>query len=104
KAWVPFRPAQDTALLLDLPDHDLDEAFSAIAAKRDGAKKLEIIIGPGGQKRMTDHVFMHGSKLSDRVRDRLKTHGLMQPEFGEGDWWPVNEQASDLVLSYIADK
>ena len=104
KAWVPIRPTQETALLLDVPDHDLDQAFGAIAAKREDTKKLEIIIGPGGRTRMTDHIFMHGSKLSDRVRDRLKAHGLMQSEFGEGDWLPVNEQASDLVLSYIADK
>ena len=43
------------------------------------------------------------------MRDRLAAHGLLLPKalaenFMEGDWWLVNEQASDLVLAYIADK
>jgi hypothetical protein len=105
EAWVPFRPTEGTALLLDISDHDLDEAFSSIPSKWKEAKKLEIIIEPSGQQRVTDHVFMHRSKLSDRVCDRLEAHGLMlPPEFNEGDWRIVNEQASDLVLSYIADR
>ena len=32
EAWVPFRPTEDTGSLIDVPDHDLDEVFSAIAA------------------------------------------------------------------------
>jgi hypothetical protein len=105
EAWIPFRPTGDTGLLVDVPDHEMDEAFRAIAEERKDPRKLEFTISNEGSVQVTDHVFTHGSKLSNRVRERLEAHGLMLPqEFNEGDWWIVNEKASDLVLSYIADR
>lgn len=105
KAWVPYRPTESTARLLDVSERTLDQAFAAIATARKSRAKLEITISPGGQFRVRDHVFMHGSKLSDRVRARLEAHGLMLPHgFVDGDWRIVNEQASDLILSYISDR
>lgn len=105
EAWLPFHSTESSGLLVDIPDQDLDDAFSAIAAARRNPKALEFTIGSGGQLGVTDHVFMHRSKLSERVRNRLEVHGLMLPqEFNEGDWWAVNEHASDLVISYIADR
>ena len=112
KAWMPYRPTESTALLVDVPTERLDQAFGAIAMTRPrapgGGCELEFTLD-GGTTSVRDHVFMHGSKLSPQVRDRLEAHGLMLPEdfakgFTAGDWLVVNEQASDLILSYIADR
>jgi len=105
KAWVPYRPSESTALLVDLPEDNLDRVFSAIASARKHKNELEITVSPEAQLQVLDHVFMHGSKLSNLVRDRLQMHGLILPqEFKDGDWWLVNERASDLIMSYIADR
>jgi hypothetical protein len=111
-AWTPYRPTESTALLVDeVPVERLDQAFAAIAAGRKrtpGRIEFEILRSKEGKVRVKDHVFMHGSKLSLLVRKRLDDHRLMLPKglsesFMEGDWWLVNEQASDLILSHIAD-
>lgn len=111
-AWMPYSPTESTALLVDVPTERLDKAFSAIAMKKpravDGGCGLEVIID-GATTSVKDHVFMHGTKLSRPVRDRLQAHGLMLPEdfakgFTSGDWLAVDTQASDLILSYIADR
>src|SRR4051812_8125885 len=67
EAWIPYRPNQDTASLLDVPDQSLDEVFRAIATDRNN--KFTITID-GGRVQVSDHVFMHASKLCDRVQDR----------------------------------
>jgi hypothetical protein len=111
-AWMPYRPTESTALLVDVPTERLDKAFRAIAMNKPraagGDSELEFIID-GGTTCVKDHVFMHGTKLSRPVRDRLQAHGLMLPEdFAQGltigDWLVVDTQASDLILSYIADR
>lgn len=109
-AWTPHRPTESTALLVDVPVDRLDRAFGAIATERKrapGRVEFEIVIG--AESRVKDHVFMHGSKLSSLVRERLYAHGLMLPKglsetLMKGDWWLVNERASDLILSHIADR
>lgn len=110
-AWTPHRPTESTALLVDVPVDRLDHAFHAIAAERKGGpERIELRIEfRGSQIRVRDHAFMHGSKLSPLVRERLYAHGLMLPKglsepFMEGDWWIVNERVSDLILSHIADR
>ena len=109
-AWLPYRPTPETASLVDLPTEALDQAFESIADDCGGDRtKFEIEIGPGGQVRITDHVFMHGSKLTDQVRERLLAHSLILPKkmgemVGNGDWWVVNEKAADLIVGYIADR
>lgn len=109
-AWLPYRPSEQTALLMDLPERDLDSVFEAIAqTRKNDAGSVNIVIGPGGGFRIAEHVLMHASKLSDRVKERLQVHGLVLPqEFCEGlidgDWCPVDERASDFILSYISDK
>jgi hypothetical protein len=94
-----------------VPVDKLDKAFDAIATERTrtlGRVKFQLV-RRGAQYRVKDHVFMHGSKLSPLVRERLDVHGLMLPKgiaetHKKGDWWLVNERASDLVLSCIADR
>ena len=109
-AWIPYIPSESTASLVDVPVDKLDDAFIAIAAEREGTpEKLQVNIEfRGGEIHVKDHAFMHGSKLSPLVRERLCAHGLMLPDLSQslqiGDWWIVDERASDLVLSHIADK
>ena len=111
-AWMPYRPTESTALLVDVPTERLDKAFREIAMKKPraagGGCELEFIID-GGMTSVKDHVFVHGTKLSRPVRDRLQAHGLMLPEdfakgFTSGDWLVVDTEASGLILSYIADR
>jgi hypothetical protein len=111
-AWMPYRPTESTALLVDVPTERLDKAFREIAMKKPraagGGCELEFIID-GAMTSVKDHVFVHGTKLSRPVRDRLQAHGLMLPEdfakgFTSGDWLVVDTEASGLILSYIADR
>lgn len=111
-AWVPYRPTESTALLVDVPTERLDKAFARIAEKKPraagGGSELEFIID-GPMTSIKNHVFVHGTKLSRPVRDCLQAHGLMLPEdfakgFTSGDWLVVDTQASGLILSYIADR
>jgi len=103
EAWIPYRPNQATASLLDVPDQSLDEVFKEIATNR--SNKLTFVIGRHGEVQVSDHVFMHASKLCDRVQDRLRAHGLVLPhEFAGDEWLIVNKRASDLILSYISDR
>ena len=110
KAWVPYSPTEGTALLVDIPTDKLDHAFEGIAAKKpERLNHFQIEIDREARISVKDHVFVHGSKLSDRVRERLKAYKLMLPEelpqsLINGDWWVVDEQASDLIVSYIADR
>lgn len=111
KAWEPYRPTQSTAELVDVPTETLDKAFRAIASERKptpGKVEFEIVF-EGTRVRVKDHVFMHGCKLSERVKKRLQAHRLILPKvvaepFMKGDWWLVHEEASDLILSYISDR
>jgi hypothetical protein len=111
QAWTPYRPTESTALLSDVPVERLDNAFGAIAAERPhvpGRINVEVVF-EGSEQRMKGHVFMHGSKLSPLVRERLNAHHLMLPKalagpFIQGDWWIVDEEASNLILSHIADR
>jgi hypothetical protein len=112
KAWKPYRPTESTALLVDVPTERLDQAFGEIAKERGRHRRLgefTTVIGADGATSVKDHVFTHGSKLSDRVRKSLTDHGLMLPEdFAKEltgrDVYSVDEWASTLVLSYIADR
>jgi hypothetical protein len=104
QAWAPYRPTQNTAQLLDLSDQILDETFRAIAEGQK-TRELSFTIDPAGSMKIEGHVFMHNSKLSARVTERLEAHGLiLSGEFASENWLTVNEKASDLVISYIADK
>jgi hypothetical protein len=110
-AWKPYRPTEETALLVDVPVDRLNLAFETIAAKRKiNTKTFEFEFQfDGGEIRIKDHVFMHGSKLSPTVRKTLLKYKLILPKsltgpLIEGDWWAVDEIASDLILSYISDK
>src|SRR5438477_2920244 len=103
QAWIPYRPNHETASLLDVSDRTLDQVFKEIAAER--SNKLRVVIGHDGKVQVSDHVFMHASKLCDRVQDRLREHDLVLPQQFTGDeWLLVNKRASDLILSYISDK
>lgn len=109
-AWSPYRPDEQTASLMDLPDGKLELAFSAIATSQPSdRKKITITIERGGKTSFANHVFMHRSKLTNRVIERLKAHGLTLSEEWSGDlagadWFLIDERASDFILSYIADK
>ena len=107
-AWVPYRPTEETGLLVDVPVSRLDRAFGAIASVRKDPKLITAEFS-GAHMRFKDHVFVHGSKLSKLVRERLSAHGLMIPKsltdaLSSGDWWCVEEQAADLILASIADR
>jgi hypothetical protein len=105
QAWTPYRPTQDTAQLLDVSNQILDEVFRSIADGQKTQRELHITIDTSGRVQIPGHVFMHNSKLSGRVAERLQAHGLILPgEFAGDNWLTVNEKASDLVISYIADR
>ena len=61
--------------------------------------------------RIEDHVFMHDRKISDAVRNLLRKYDLEKREFRDfasevaalPDYSVINQEASDLILSLVAD-
>jgi hypothetical protein len=109
-AWHPYRPDEYTSELVGVSLDRLNRAFEKLAAERGtrvGNDELTFIID-GGTTRVEDRVFLHGTKMSEGVRRLLRKHGLLLPKglaepFMPGDWWLVDEKASDLLLAQIAD-
>jgi hypothetical protein len=109
-AWHPYRPDEYTSELVDVSLDRLDGAFAQLAAERKtraGHHEFSLIID-GATTRVEDRVFLHGTKMSEGVRRLLRKHGLLLPKalaepFMPGDWWLVDEKASDLLLAQIAD-
>ncbi|HZE72958.1 MAG TPA: hypothetical protein VE135_25880 [Pyrinomonadaceae bacterium] len=129
-----FRLSDNAARLLDLlpesfntiapsrSDIEIDQsnldrlrkAFSQIARSVPKADRdsISFEIGHDGSVRIEGHIFLHYSKTSKEVYDLLKEFGLVKRElsgvpevFGLTEGYSVvNEDASLLLLSHIADK
>ena len=72
--------------------------------------KIEILLVPGGPRRVEGHVQLHDAKLNSRIKTELESRRLLRPDFVpllkaftyEGFHW-VDERASRLILSMHAD-
>jgi hypothetical protein len=110
-AWEPHRPSEDTADLVGGSLERLDAAFAEIATERKYAPdrfEMTFIHDHVGNLRIKDRVFLHDSKLSLRIQHLLRKHNLLLPKavaepLRPGNWWLVDEKASNLLLAQIAD-
>ncbi|MGO9531210.1 MAG: hypothetical protein ACLP3B_08505 [Syntrophobacteraceae bacterium] len=73
------------------------------------SKKIEVCI-ENGAIRIPDHVFLHDRKIADNVRSLLEEFKLVKSDFGRfaelmgaDNFSIVNERASNLILSLVAD-
>lgn len=91
----------------------LRKAFEII--KKEQPKKhreqVKITIDHDGSIGIADHVFLHDAKISDNIRSLLEEFELIRPELSEiaassgtRNFSVVNENASDLIVSHLADK
>lgn len=88
-------------------------AFRIIKQQVDTAKegRVEIVIGPAGSISIDGHTFLHRAKMAPQVRELLEDEGLLLPfledyaeSIGAEKYLPVPSEASNLVLSCIADR
>jgi len=93
----------------------LRKAFQIIKEKEPKTKhkKIEIQIDKEGRTQIMGYSFIHNTKISREVYSLLKEFGFMRSElknsfvkcaFGIGSFSIVNESASDLIVSHIADR
>jgi hypothetical protein len=82
----------------------LAKAFSLLARSRPkrSRKKIEITISNGSMS-ISGHVFLHSAKISPVIHEELNRHRLIIDGFGEGGFLVVDEAASHLILSAIAE-
>lgn len=77
-------------------------AFLARAEGKRSKKKITITIS-GGSMSIAGHVFLHTAKISPVIHEELQRHRLILKGFGQGDFLAVDEGASHLILSAIAE-
>lgn len=102
-----FDPIRESKYTIDYNKFNIQiisKAFDYIAevdpcAKTDRVKML--ISGEG--KSIAGYSFLHDSKFTDKILDMLVGRKLCLPEFEENGFYPVNRQASCLILSLLAD-
>lgn len=91
----------------------LKQAFRFIRERSfpEAKRQFELRFGQGGTLAIDGHVFLHHAKVAPRVRDLLIEEGLLLPSLeeitksiGAEKVHPVPEQASNLILSCIADR
>jgi|SRR5208283_3606501 len=91
----------------------LKKAFALLAkAQGKGAnKKVEILIDQNGSLSIGAHVFLHNAKVSPVIYEELRRNALLLSGFenlgrqpSSQDFIVVEESASDLILSAIAEK
>jgi hypothetical protein len=97
----------------DLNLRRMNKALCHIAESLPKARNREVdlSIGTEGQISIAGHVFLHRSKVSDPIRNALIENHLLNPQLqgliksvGIEEYYSVPEQASNLILSYIADR
>jgi hypothetical protein len=110
EAFNTVAPSPSDILVDDVNTERLEKAFRQIAGKK-GSESEEIIISidDEGGLRIEGYVFQHHSKTSKRIRELLDQYGLARREFADfygkpGEYLVVDETASNLLLSHIADK
>ncbi|NVM56794.1 MAG: hypothetical protein HWN51_01550, partial [Desulfobacterales bacterium] len=130
---VDFKLSEEISRLVDLipdvfetvsveeQDVDVDElnlrrmrsAFQIIGKREPKANReeIKIIIDKDGSVRIAGHTFLHDRKMSGKVRALLEKFGLIRPELdgiaeviGAQNFSIVNENASDLIVSQVADR
>jgi hypothetical protein len=107
-AWTAYTPPprEKTNDFAKVPIDRLDHAFNAIATHRSKNSQHPKVARDGSFLPM-GYVLMHPDKLSDDVLKSLNHHKLLKElsvNYEGVDWRVVNEQASDIILSCIADR
>jgi len=81
------------------------------ARARPEEKKIATIIANNGSFSIGGHVLLHRGKVANKVKDLLIEEQMLRPfleeivgHVGADDYLPVPAQASNLILSCIADK
>ena len=91
----------------------LDKAFALIAGRkpRDHKTPVTILISPDGGTSVLGHVFLHETKVSREIKNLLREHHLLDNDvtrisgsLGAGGFLVVDEKASNLIVSTVADK
>ena len=111
-AFVSYSPDIQDIQLEPLTLARLKQAFRHIREQSFGDKKHSVQLRlRGGTVEIDGHVFLHHAKVESSVRDLLVEEGLLVPsledmtrEFGIENYYPVPEQASNLILSCVADR
>ena len=129
---VDFKPSEEISKLVDLipdifetvsveeQDADVDalnlrrmrSAFQIIGKREPKANREEIkvIIDKDGSVRIAGHTFLHDRKMSGKVRSLLEEFKLIKEldgiaeAIGAQNFSVVNENASDLIVSQVADR
>jgi len=130
---VDFKPSEKISRLVDLipdvfetvsveeQDVDVDElnlrrmrsAFQIIGKREPEANReeIKIIIDKDGSVSIAGHTFLHDRKMSGKVRSLLEEFKLIKSELdeiaevmGAENFSIVNENASDLIVSQVADR
>lgn len=109
-AFSTLPPQDEDVFLDDVNLSRLEKAFKEIAHSRprSDSEEITITVEDGGIQ-IVGYVFLHHTKTSIQIRTLLEEFGLARPEL-EGiagtsaDYLVVNEAASNVLLSHIADK
>lgn len=112
-AFHTISPKPEDIALDSLNLDRMRKAFNLIKnqSPKGESKEIEVIIDQHGAIRISGHVFLHDRKMSDSVRFLLEEFELIKSDFdgvaeslGAANFSIVNESASNLILSHVADK
>jgi len=111
-----YDPSSEDVTVDDLNLRRLENAFKIIRDKRDKGRPVDTsnIVVSNGMLEFPGRVMLHDKKLCEEVHHLLKYYHLIDPALttiaravgGQDaeDYWVTNQEASDLVLSCVADK
>lgn len=87
-----------------------EQALDWLVEQRPPSNEVSGLFGPDGSFRLKDYAFTHDAKMNYRIKSFLERKRLLRPELdlfpealGKEGFHVVDERASRLVLSLIAD-
>lgn len=112
-ALKTIAPSEDDKFFDDLNFQRLEKAFQIMRDEADGTpyKSISFLPTPNGTVRLQGNTWLSNAKLQERVKELLLKYKLADeftnPFTGSrpfGDTFPANEEAANLIVSYIADR
>jgi len=93
----------------------LEKAFEQISQSRQDQKEILVRITENGGFQIANVTWLHSSKVTEDILSLLKKYGLIELDVAKllddyipwkmrEEFIPVNETASNLILTYIANK
>lgn len=89
----------------------LSKAFAQLRQSHGNRDRVKVVIGPDGRLEFPGKVLLHHRKVSDAVLQLLREHETLDEtstslahRIGHEDVYVVPTTASELILSYVADR